>query len=110
MLANVLSSILIIYENRTNLSTTIVFTAEPSAPRHLKVTDTQVDSISISWEAPESDGGVKLKRYVIVIKEKSGKKFKKVGKVAIDVLTFQITERIEAGGEYLIQVSSWSWY
>ena len=82
----------------------LYFIAEPSAPRNLTVTDVEPESITVSWQAPESDGGAKLKRYVIVMKEVTTKKYKKVGKVDPDTLTFKITKDIQAGAEYNIQV------
>ena len=61
------------------------------------------DAISLVWDAPESDGGAKIKKYIIVMKQEGTKKFKKVGKTKGET-KFTLTENLEAGVDYIIQV------
>lgn len=37
----------------------------PSSPRNLTVTDVAEDSVSISWEIPEDDGGSPITGYIV---------------------------------------------
>lgn len=77
---------------------------EPSAPRSLKVTAVDTESITITWEAPESDGGKPVTEYVIVTKEVSADKYKKVGKST--ELSFEIRKNISEGNDYNVRVYS----
>ena len=38
---------------------------KPGKPRTLKVIKSTKDSLTIEWEAPESDGGVEITHYVV---------------------------------------------
>lgn len=77
--------------------------AVPSAPLNVKTTQVTSESVTVAWDAPDSDGGTKIKKYIIVMKQKGAKKFKKVGKTKGETL-FTIPEGIEPGNEYIIQV------
>ncbi|KAK2842086.1 hypothetical protein Q5P01_012286 [Channa striata] len=50
----------------------------PSAPTNLEVKDVKRDSVSISWEPPLIDGGVKILHYIIEKREESRKAFTSV--------------------------------
>ena len=39
--------------------------AKPSAPQNLKVKDTGRTDVTLTWEAPASDGGAKVTGYII---------------------------------------------
>lgn len=70
----------------------------------MQVTDVQFDHIDIAWEVPESDGGAKIKQYIIVMKESTQKKYKKVGKTNGKVLAYSITSSITENQEYSVRV------
>ena len=89
---------------RMTVHLNIFLIGEPGSPRDVVLNKAEAGSITISWQAPEYDGGAKIKRYVIMSKEITAKKFKKVGKTAPDVLTYTITENIIEGKSYLVQV------
>ena len=80
------------------------FAAEPKAPRNLTVRDLQSDSMTVTWEAPEFDGGSEITRYVIVMREEGKKKFKKVGKTESSNLSYTITSNIEPNTPYHVRV------
>ncbi|KAK2918017.1 hypothetical protein Q8A73_004763 [Channa argus] len=50
----------------------------PSAPTNLEVKDVKRDSVSISWEPPLIDGGVKILHYIVEKREESRKAFTSV--------------------------------
>ena len=77
--------------------------AEPSAPEGLNVDSVTTDSITISWSAPTSTGGKKIKRYVVYIKEVTETKYRKVTKVKSETTTVTL-DSLKEGTEYLIQV------
>jgi len=80
------------------------FLVVPEAPRDLRVTDVTYDGISLAWNAPESDGGAPVKRYLIVIREVTKKKFKKVATIDGSSLSCKITTGIEENHDYLLRV------
>ena len=62
------------------------------------------DSITITWQPPENDGGAPILCYIIVMREASKKKFKKVGKVDAMTLTLTINSDLRENGEYAMRV------
>ncbi len=74
----------------------------PAAPRNLK-TDVTCESVTLTWEAPESDGGATIKQYVIVMRDADKKKFKEAGQVEATVLTFTVT-KVKENHEYFFRV------
>ena len=93
------------YLKSVNLNIYIyVHLPEPSPPQNIQVISVTYESIKIKWESPETDGGAKLKRYIVLYKETAGKKYKKAGKVAPDVTEFVITDNIEENKKYSVQV------
>jgi len=72
----------------------------PMAPSGLRVTDVTHDKISLAWDASQS----KVVHYIIVMREVSKKKFKKVAKVDGSELTCSLTTGFEHNQEYLFRV------
>lgn len=52
--------------------------ARPSAPRELKVVEVTRDTVQLTWEAPEDDGGSPVTGYVIEKRDISRKAWAKV--------------------------------
>lgn len=77
---------------------------EPCAPQDLAITDITSETITLSWQAPESDGGAPITNYIIVMREASKKKFKKVGKVDAKTLCFTINSDLRENEEYALRV------
>ena len=82
----------------------LLFVVEPSAPCDLKVNSANQNSLEISWSASVSDGGAPIQQYIVVMREASKKKFKKVGKVDGQMLSYSITSGLEQDKEYYIRV------
>ena len=61
----------------------------PSAPRNLKVQKITDSSVVMSWDEPENKGNCEIQSYVIVCRENTKKKFKKIGKVDGNVTVFE---------------------
>jgi titin len=67
------------------------------------VTDIQRDSIAVSWQVPESDGGVPITNYYIEKHDKTRSSWSSAGKVKPSELVFTVGKLIE-GNEYYIRV------
>ena len=81
-----------------------MFPAVPGIPSNVRITDATTDSISLAWDAPESDGGATIKQYVIVIREVTRKKYRKAAKVDGNALSCTVSAGIEENQEYFIKV------
>ena len=77
------------------------FAAVPSAPRDLRVTQRD-DDVMLSWDSPDSDGGCPLTQYVVVCREESKQKFKKIAKTGGDVTSLSITDNLKKGVQFLL--------
>ena len=75
----------------------------PSVPRELKVTDIQKESIAITWQVPEDDGGSPITGYVIEKRDAKKNTWASAGKVKPAELAFTLMKLIE-GNEYYIRV------
>ena len=75
----------------------------PSAPRNVGIAKVTGDSIKVIWEAPETDGGTPLKGFVLAVRDAAKKKFKDVGKVNANTLTFKV-KKLKEGHEYFVKV------
>ena len=77
---------------------------EPDAPRNLMVKDYWSNYITVTWNAPESDGGAAITGYVIEKRETNRATWVKAGTVGgADVDHFKIGNLFE-GAEYTVRV------
>jgi len=67
------------------------------------VTGTGEGSISIEWDAPESDGGSPVTGYVIEVCHATGTTFTTAGSVTADTRRYVIKDLLD-GGEYNVRV------
>lgn len=60
------------------LTSDCVYSARPSAPKELKYGDITKDSVHLTWEPPDDDGGSPLTGYLVEKREVSRKTWTKV--------------------------------
>jgi len=84
----------------------VLFTAPPTAPRNLRVTEIARDYVILAWERPSSDGNEQLLGYEV---EKSmaggGGTYVSAGYVDAGTLSFRVT-RLHEGCDYMFRVSA----
>jgi len=78
----------------------VVAVKRPTAPSGLRVTNVTHDNISLAWDASQS----KVVNYVIVMREVSQKKFRKVAKVDGSELTCSLATGFEQNHDYVFRV------
>ena len=76
----------------------------PYAPADLMVESVSEDSVTVKWSPSLNDGGSAILHYIIVMRESTKKKFKKVGEVAGNTLQYSVTSNIEPTKECFIRV------
>lgn len=74
-------------------------------PRDLRVTSTGAGSVSIAWNAPESDGGSPITQYIIEVCDVLSTTYKRLGEVNGQTLAHDISGLID-GSKYYIRVLS----
>ena len=82
------------------------FTTDPPfAPQNLKLVDYNVDFITLSWEAPENDGGSAITRYIVEKRDSQMSMWMQAGVVEKDVFLFKVDKLFE-GQSYLFRVAA----
>jgi len=67
------------------------------------VTELTSESVTLNWEEPKDTGGVKIIRYLIVMRETDKTKYKKIGEVDGDTHSYTVT-KIKDNHEYQFRV------
>ena len=83
----------------------VIIQDRPSKPLQLEIVEVQRESISISWQKPEDDGGSPITGYIIEKRDAKKTSWSSAGKVKASELTFTVPKLIE-GNEYYIRVSA----
>lgn len=78
------------------------FTDVPGAPKDLKVTDITRSTVRLIWKLPDTDGGERIKSYLIEKKTVSGKAWTTVN-AACASMAFVVPDLLE-GQDYLFRV------
>ena len=73
---------------------------KPGTPEVLKITK---DSADLSWTAPDKDGGAKIEKYLVEMREKGDMKWRTVEKVPKTELT---VTGLREGAEYEFRVTA----
>jgi len=82
-----------------------VLSDPPFAPRELKVVEYNVDYVTLSWIAPEHDGGSPILGYVVEKRDSMMNMWSQAAKVDKDTFTLKVTNLFE-GQSYLFRVAA----
>ena len=85
------------------LSIKVLVLGRPSVPTDLKVTKVTENSVTLTWEPPETDGGSRITQYVIEKRDPYRHGYTQVG--TTKSLDFKVGRLVE-GNEYVFQVSA----
>ena len=77
----------------------------PFAPRELKVVEYNVDYVTLSWIAPEHDGGSPILGYVVEKRDSMMNMWSQAAKVDNHTFTVKVTNLFE-GQNYLFRVAA----
>ena len=77
----------------------------PASPTNLAISNAKPTSLSLSWTAPESDGGSPITGYIIEKKERLSNRWTQVTVSSIQETSFNITG-LQEGTEFEFQVSA----
>ena len=77
----------------------------PNAPGKPEVTAVDRTQITISWSAPESDGGSPIKGYIIEKKETTSTRWAKAHRDSVTETSLVVNDLIE-GKEYVFHVAA----
>ncbi|RUS78340.1 hypothetical protein EGW08_013891, partial [Elysia chlorotica] len=79
--------------------------AVPSAPKSVHIRNMGKDNLTLEWSAPESDGGSRIKKYLVEKSKMGSDKWTKVSTVD-SYKTFQAVSDLEQEVEWLFAVSA----
>lgn len=80
------------------------FLAAPSAPQGpMQFSDLTDKSVTISWRAPASDGGLPLKEYVLERRDTKRTSWAPVDKVSPDITSYTV-QNLVVGNDYYFRV------
>ena len=82
-----------------------MFADPPFAPRELTVVEYNVDYMTLSWAAPEHDGGSPILRYVVEKRDSMMNMWTQAAKVESNTFTVKVTNLFE-GQNYLFRVAA----
>lgn len=80
-----------------------LFSAEPSAPRGVKMSDVSRSGLTLSWQAPSDDGGAPIKGYYVEKRSGYSHKWSRVNRKPIRDTVCDITD-LHEGEEYEFRV------
>lgn len=82
------------------------FTDKPSKPTGpIRFSDVTKDSITLSWQPPDSDGGLPINKYNIEYRDTRRTAWVKAGSVSKENTSFTCADLIE-GNEYIFRVTA----
>lgn len=93
----------IISLNAVYYSSFAYISAVPSMPSNLRLTSIQRDAVSLSWEAPDYDGGMPVTGYVIERSDATRGGWVTVGSTDVYTHSFKIPKLLE-GNKYYFRV------
>jgi len=78
---------------------------KPSAPKNLRVTGVNKDSVSLAWDEPDQDGGAPVKRYVVEKADVKRGVFSEAGDTQPDKRQLKVSKLLE-GNDYMFRVAA----
>jgi titin len=78
-------------------------TDKPSSPNNLKVKAVTADSISLTWDAQDTDGGDTITGYIIEKKDATRTTWTTAAMLGPDVYSYTLPKLIE-GNDYLLRI------
>ena len=72
----------------------------PSAPLNLYTTEVKCDSLTLNWSKPRSDGGAKIKHYIVERRDTTSAYWSNVALVDASRSTCYKVMGLQAGAEY----------
>ena len=76
---------------------------KPSAPRDLEVMEVSKDCVTVTWQAPETEGNSPITRYVVEKADVDGHTFTTAGCTDRDTLRFKVSQ-LDKGKHYMVRV------
>lgn len=87
----------------------VCFSGKPTAPRNLRVMAVNKDSVSLTWNEPEHDGGSPIERYVVenalMVENEKRVVFTDAGYTSADTRQFVVT-KLHEGNDYKFRVAA----
>ena len=100
-----LSTLAVIHCNGMYMYTNCTVTAVPSQPERVRVTLIEKNSVTVEWSKPDSDGGSRIRRYIIYKRIEMTEKWVKVTTVE-QFTTKTVIEKLEFDKNYFFAVSA----
>ena len=88
-----------------NFECSFHFLDKPSAPQNVRVSEQYKDFITISWDEPESDGGVGIVAYVVEKRDASRTLWAGIGEVDASTMKYK-ADHLYEGSDYLFRVAA----
>ena len=81
------------------------FVDVPDSPKHLQPTDVTKSSVTLTWEAPQKDGGSPITGYILERCQLPGSRWAKINKKPISDTMHTVTDLVE-NVDYQFRVSA----
>ena len=75
----------------------------PDEPRNVQIANVVKDSLTVTWEKPESDGGAEIMGYILERREKVSPRWLRVNRRLVSDTRFRVTE-LKEGSEHEFRV------
>ena len=87
------------------IDVTILFLEVPSAPRSFEVQEITPSGVTLTWEVPDSDGGLPVTSYIVERRDKKFGPFTKIATIKAPSTSCMV-ERLIEGVDYYFKVTA----